>query len=110
MIRLFRAQSTTYKAIIAVAVVIIVILAASSTYAWYVAERIVPKEPGEYVIRLEATDRGGNRVVASTFVWVIGKGEAFYLESGDSVLLMAGPDGCTYISAGAHVHEEGHTH
>ena len=41
---------------------------------------------------------------------VIGRGEAFFLESGASMHLMAGPEGCTYVSAGAHVHEEGHSH
>jgi uncharacterized protein YfaS (alpha-2-macroglobulin family) len=44
-------------------------------------ERIMPKEPGEYVIRVEGEDSRGNKVAASSFVWVLGKGEAFW--SGD---------------------------
>ncbi|MBW2277993.1 MAG: Ig-like domain-containing protein, partial [Deltaproteobacteria bacterium] len=44
-------------------------------------ERIMPKEPGEYVIRIEGEDERGNKVAASSFVWVLGKGEAFW--SGD---------------------------
>jgi uncharacterized protein YfaS (alpha-2-macroglobulin family) len=41
-------------------------------------ERILPKEPGEYVIRLEAKDAGGATVTSSSYVWVLGKGEAFW--------------------------------
>ena len=41
-------------------------------------ERILPKQPGEYVIRLEATDAGGAKIVSSSYVWVLGKGEAFW--------------------------------
>ncbi len=44
-------------------------------------ERIMPKKPGEYVVRLEGKDARGNRIAASSYVWVIGKGEAFW--SGD---------------------------
>jgi uncharacterized protein YfaS (alpha-2-macroglobulin family) len=44
-------------------------------------ERIVPKSPGEYVIRLESTDGKGAAVTSSSYVWVLGKGEAFW--SGD---------------------------
>ncbi len=44
-------------------------------------ERIVPTEPGEYEVRIEAKDAEGHEVVASTGVWVIGPGEAFW--SGD---------------------------
>ena len=44
-------------------------------------ERIKPKKPGEYIVRLEGTDSRGRRVAASTYVWIIGKGEAFW--SGD---------------------------
>ncbi|HLU66552.1 MAG TPA: MG2 domain-containing protein [Kofleriaceae bacterium] len=44
-------------------------------------ERILPKEPGEYVIRIQATDSKGAKVSSSSYLWVIGKGEAFW--SGD---------------------------
>ena len=44
-------------------------------------ERIVPTEPGDYVIKVEAKDDRGNAVVAASQIWVIGKGEAFW--SGD---------------------------
>lgn len=44
-------------------------------------ERIYPKEPGDYLVRLEATDARGTKVVAGSDLWVIGKGEAFW--SGD---------------------------
>ncbi|MBA2540491.1 MAG: hypothetical protein H0V17_12695, partial [Deltaproteobacteria bacterium] len=44
-------------------------------------ERIVPTEPGDYVIQVEAKDALGNAVVAASQIWVIGKGEAFW--SGD---------------------------
>ena len=44
-------------------------------------ERILPKQPGEYVVRLEGRDSRGRRVAASTYVWIIGKGQAFW--SGD---------------------------
>ncbi|HUS65680.1 MAG TPA: MG2 domain-containing protein [Kofleriaceae bacterium] len=44
-------------------------------------ERILPKKPGEYVIRVEATDARGAAVTSSSYVWVLGKGEAFW--SGD---------------------------
>jgi len=50
-------------------------------------ERIMPRQPGEYIIRLEATDARGNRVAASSYVWVIGKGEAFW--SGDESARMS---------------------
>jgi uncharacterized protein YfaS (alpha-2-macroglobulin family) len=50
-------------------------------------ERIVPAEPGEYVIRLEARDARGSAVVASSPVWVLGRGEAFW--SGDESARMA---------------------
>jgi len=46
-----------------------------------VTERIMPKYAGEYVIRLEGTDARGNKVAASDWVWILGKGEAFW--SGD---------------------------
>jgi alpha-2-macroglobulin len=41
-------------------------------------ERILPKLPGEYVIRLEAVDGKGAAVASSSYVWVLGKGEAFW--------------------------------
>lgn len=50
-------------------------------------ERIMPKDPGEYVIRIEATDSRGNEVVSSGYVWIIGKGEAFW--SGDESARMS---------------------
>jgi alpha-2-macroglobulin len=50
-------------------------------------ERIFPKKPGQYVVRIEATDGRGNEVVSSGNVWIIGKGEAFW--SGDESARMA---------------------
>ncbi|HTM22895.1 MAG TPA: MG2 domain-containing protein, partial [Kofleriaceae bacterium] len=50
-------------------------------------EKIMPKHPGEYVIRLETTDAHGNKVMASDWVWILGKGEAFW--SGDESARMA---------------------
>ncbi len=44
-------------------------------------ERIFPKAPGDYVVKLAGKDRRGNDVVTTSMVWVIGKGEAFW--SGD---------------------------
>ena len=44
-------------------------------------QRLVPKKPGEYIVRLEGKDARGNRVATSSYIWVIGKGEAFW--SGD---------------------------
>ena len=44
-------------------------------------ERIYPKDPGDYLVKIEATDGRGNAVVATSQLWVIGKGEAFW--SGD---------------------------
>ena len=41
-------------------------------------ERILPKQPGEYVIRIEAKDPAGATVTSSSYVWVLGKGEAFW--------------------------------
>ena len=41
-------------------------------------ERILPKQPGEYVIRIEAVDARGAKVASSSYVWVLGKGEAFW--------------------------------
>jgi alpha-2-macroglobulin len=50
-------------------------------------ERIMPEEPGEYVVRLEAVDARGNAIAASSLVWVLGKGEAFW--SGDESVRMS---------------------
>jgi uncharacterized protein YfaS (alpha-2-macroglobulin family) len=44
-------------------------------------ERIYPKAPGDYVVKLEGTDAKGQPIAASSTIWVIGKGEAFW--SGD---------------------------
>ncbi len=41
-------------------------------------ERILPKQPGEYVIRVETKDAKGAAVSSSSYVWVLGKGEAFW--------------------------------
>lgn len=44
-------------------------------------ERIYPTEPGDYVVKAEATDARGNQIAVASEIWVIGKGEAFW--SGD---------------------------
>ncbi|MBT8491873.1 MAG: hypothetical protein KJO07_02335, partial [Deltaproteobacteria bacterium] len=44
-------------------------------------QRIVPKQPGEYVVRIDSVDSQGRRVSSSSWVWVLGKGQAFW--SGD---------------------------
>ena len=44
-------------------------------------ERLFPKEPGDYTVRVETVDGRGTKVQASSSLWVIGKGEAFW--SGD---------------------------
>lgn len=44
-------------------------------------ERINPTAPGDYTVKITATDAAGNQVVAATEIYVIGKGEAFW--SGD---------------------------
>jgi uncharacterized protein YfaS (alpha-2-macroglobulin family) len=44
-------------------------------------ERIYPKDPGEYMVRVETTDARGNVVVTGEPIWVLGKGQAFW--SGD---------------------------
>ncbi|HUH05994.1 MAG TPA: MG2 domain-containing protein [Kofleriaceae bacterium] len=46
-----------------------------------ITERIMPEHPGEYIVRIEGTDARGNKVAASDYVWILGKGEAFW--SGD---------------------------
>ncbi|HEX4418274.1 MAG TPA: MG2 domain-containing protein, partial [Kofleriaceae bacterium] len=53
-------------------------------------ERIVPTEPGEYTVRLEATDAAGNQITAASELWVIGKGEAFWSgDEGDRMSMVA---------------------
>lgn len=53
-------------------------------------ERIYPTEPGDYVVKAEATDAGGNPVVVASEIWVIGKGEAFWSgDEGDRMSLVA---------------------
>jgi uncharacterized protein YfaS (alpha-2-macroglobulin family) len=44
-------------------------------------ERILPRDPGEFLVEVEATDARGVKVKTGGSVWVIGKGEAFW--SGD---------------------------
>ncbi len=48
--------------------------------------KITPRTPGEYTIRLSATDSRGKKVTAATSVWIIGRGEAFW--SGDESVRM----------------------
>jgi uncharacterized protein YfaS (alpha-2-macroglobulin family) len=50
-------------------------------------ERILPRQPGQYIIEIEATDGRDNVVVSSERVWVIGRGEAFW--SGDESARMS---------------------
>ncbi|MEM9189354.1 MAG: MG2 domain-containing protein [Myxococcota bacterium] len=50
-------------------------------------ERITPEEPGEFIIKLEGTDREGRPVAASSMVWILGEGEAFW--SGDESARMS---------------------
>ncbi|HTJ42511.1 MAG TPA: MG2 domain-containing protein [Kofleriaceae bacterium] len=53
-------------------------------------QRIYPKKPGDYVVKLESTDAHGNKIVASSEIWVIGKGEAFWSgDEGDRMTLIA---------------------
>ncbi|HET9623236.1 MAG TPA: MG2 domain-containing protein [Kofleriaceae bacterium] len=44
------------------------------------AERIVPSAPGDYTIKIEATDGDGNHVVSESELWVIGKGQSYWGE------------------------------
>lgn len=54
-------------------------------------ERIVPNEPGEYVVKIEAVDAQGQPVTAASMIWVIGKGEAFWSgDEGDRMTVIAG--------------------
>ena len=57
-------------------------------------ERIMPRKPGEFIIRMEATDSRGNRVVSSDYVWILGKGQAFWSgdESARMSLIASKPD------------------
>ena len=50
-------------------------------------ERIMPEHPGEYFIRVETVDSHGNAVASSDYVWILGKGEAFW--SGDESARMS---------------------
>lgn len=50
-------------------------------------ERIEPEEAGEFLIRLDGTDRAGRPVAASSMVWILGEGEAFW--SGDESARMS---------------------
>jgi uncharacterized protein YfaS (alpha-2-macroglobulin family) len=50
-------------------------------------ERIDPTEAGEFVIRLSGHDHAGREIAASSMVWVIGEGEAFW--SGDESVRMS---------------------
>jgi uncharacterized protein YfaS (alpha-2-macroglobulin family) len=53
-------------------------------------ERIFPTEPGEYVVKVEASDAAGNAVAVASQIWVIGKGEAFWSgDEGDRMSLVA---------------------
>ncbi|MBA3503204.1 MAG: hypothetical protein H0T65_22780, partial [Deltaproteobacteria bacterium] len=53
-------------------------------------ERIYPKEPGNYIVKVEAKDARGNSVVTASELWVIGKGEAFWSgDEGDRMSLVA---------------------
>jgi len=53
-------------------------------------ERIYPTAPGDYVVKVEATDAGGNLVAAASEIWVIGKGEAFWSgDEGDRMSVVA---------------------
>ena len=47
----------------------------------------VALEPGEYIIRIDGTDSRGNKVSASEYVWVLGKGRAYW--SGDESARMS---------------------
>lgn len=50
-------------------------------------ERIVPRQPGDYIVRIETKDARGNVVKAAQSTYVIGRGEAFW--SGDESARMA---------------------
>ncbi|CAN5815994.1 hypothetical protein BH11MYX2_BH11MYX2_03280 [soil metagenome] len=53
-------------------------------------ERIYPQNPGEYVVRVDATDSRGNKVSAASEIYVIGKGEAFWSgDEGDRMTVIA---------------------
>jgi uncharacterized protein YfaS (alpha-2-macroglobulin family) len=53
-------------------------------------ERIYPKEPGDYVVKVEAKDANGHAVITASELWVIGKGEAFWSgDEGDRMSLVA---------------------
>lgn len=48
--------------------------------------KIRPRKPGEYSIRLIATDSKGTKVVTASSVWIVGRGKAFW--SGDESVRM----------------------
>ena len=53
-------------------------------------ERVVPSAPGDYLVRIEATDDHGNAVAAESEIYVIGKGEAFWSgDEGDRMTIVA---------------------
>jgi len=53
-------------------------------------ERIMPTDPGDYVIKIAAKDAQGHDVTAESEMWVIGKGEAFWSgDEGDRMTVVA---------------------
>jgi uncharacterized protein YfaS (alpha-2-macroglobulin family) len=52
-------------------------------------ERVVLKEPGEYIVRVSANGKG-EKAMASELIWVIGKGEALWSgDEGDRMTVVA---------------------
>jgi uncharacterized protein YfaS (alpha-2-macroglobulin family) len=52
-------------------------------------ERVLLKEPGEYIVRVSA-NRKGEKAMASEIIWVIGKGEALWSgDEGDRMTVVA---------------------
>ena len=41
-------------------------------------ERLVPENPGDYVVKVTAKDAAGHEVAAASELWVVGKGEAWW--------------------------------
>lgn len=53
-------------------------------------ERVVLREPGEYMVRITAPDGRGNQAVSSETIYVVGAGEAFWSgDEGDRMTLIA---------------------
>jgi uncharacterized protein YfaS (alpha-2-macroglobulin family) len=53
-------------------------------------ERVVLKEPGEYLVRATAPDGRGGHAISSEIIYVIGKGEAFWSgDEGDRMTVIA---------------------